>query len=227
MAWGTGASWRRDTRPGVLVIMFGLAIVGFGALWAMLMLLPSLISLDHTLSAAIRSLAQPTLDAIAVVFTTLGGFAIMGSLSVAVCAWLLWRGLRPEAALFAGTMTLGPALGELVKALAGRERPPLEFARIVPPTNLSFPSGHALAAFLFFGTIVFLLFTVDETLSLRTKAIVSAICVLFAIAISMSRVYLGVHYLADVVGGWLLGGAVMTFTVGLYISVTSGRTSGR
>ena len=33
MAWGNGASWRRDTRPGVLVILFGIAVVGFAALW--------------------------------------------------------------------------------------------------------------------------------------------------------------------------------------------------
>lgn len=227
MAWGTDASWRRDTRPGVLVILFGLAVVGFGALWAMLLLLPSLISLDHAVSAAIRSLASPVLDPIAVAFTTLGGFAIVASLSVAVCAWLLWRGLRAEAGLFAANMTFGPALGELVKALAGRARPPVEVARIPMPANLSFPSGHALAAFLFFGTIVFLLFTVDERLSLKSKAGVTVLCVLTALAVSLSRVYLGVHYLGDVLGGWLLGGAIMTLTAGIYVSVTSGRGSGR
>ncbi len=227
MAWGRGASWRRDTRPGALVIVFGLAVVSFGALWAMLILLPSLIALDHAVSAGIRSLAEPTLDAIAVAFTTLGGFAIMASLSLAVSAWLYWRGLRPEAVLFAATMTVGPALGELVKAIAGRARPAVEFARIEPPTNLAFPSGHALAAFLFFGTIVFLLFTVDERLSLRHKAFVSIACVALAVIISMSRVYLGVHYLGDVVGAWLLGATIMTVSVGAYISVTSGTTSRR
>jgi undecaprenyl-diphosphatase len=225
MAWGNGASWRRDTRPGVLVIMFGIAVVGFAALWAMLLLAPALISIDHSVSAAIRSTASPQLDPIAVAFTTLGGFAIMAALAVAVAAWLLWRGLRAEAALVVGTMTFGPALGQLIKLIAGRARPPVEFARIVPPTDLSFPSGHALAAFLFFGTLVFLLFAVDESLSLKAKALVSAVCVVLAIIISMSRVYLGVHYLGDVFGGWLLGAAVMTITVGIYVTVTSGRTS--
>ena len=227
MTWGNGASWRRDTRPGVLVILFGIAVAGFAALWAMLILMPALISIDHSVSAAMRSLANPQLDPIAVAFTTLGGFVIMSALAVAVAAWLLWRGLRAEAALVAGTMTFGPALGQLMKFIAGRERPPVEFARIVSPTDLSFPSGHSLAAFLFFGTLVFLLFTVDETLSLKAKALVSVACVALALAISMSRVYLGVHYLGDVVGGWLLGAAVMTITVGIYVTVTSGRTASR
>ncbi|PKQ20082.1 MAG: hypothetical protein CVT66_06870 [Actinobacteria bacterium HGW-Actinobacteria-6] len=227
MTWGNGASWRRDTRPGVLVILFGIAVVGFAALWAMLLLMPALISIDHAVSSAIRSIASPQLDPIALAFTTLGGFAIMSALALAVSAWLLWRGLRAEAALVAGTMTFGPALGQLIKLMAGRERPPVEFARIVPPADLSFPSGHALSAFLFFGTLVFLLFTVDETLSLKAKALVSATCVVLAIVISLSRVYLGVHYLGDIFGGWLLGAAVMTITVGLYVTVTSGRTASR
>lgn len=227
MAHTAGAPWRRDTRPGVLVVVFGLAVAGFVALWLMLRLMPSLIAFDHAASAVIRSLANPVLDSIAVAFTTLGGFAIMTSLSVAVAAWLLWRGMHAEAALVAATMALGPALGALTKVLSGRQRPPVEFARIPRPTDLSFPSGHALAAFLFFGTLVFLLFTVEERMSLRSKVLVSAACVAIALAISLSRVYLGVHYLGDIVGGWLLGGAVMTLTVGIYITLTSGRFKSR
>lgn len=227
MAHRAGAPWGRDTRPGVLVVVFGLAVAGFVALWLMLRLTPSLIAFDHAASAAIRSLADPRLDSIAVAFTTLGGFAIMTSLSVAVAAWLLWRRMHAEALLVAATMALGPALGTLTKVVSGRERPPIEVARIPRPTDLSFPSGHAVAAFLFFGTIVFLLFTVEERLSLRSKLLVSAACVAVALAISFSRVYLGVHYLGDVVGGWLLGGAVMTLTVGVYISLTSGRSQSR
>ncbi len=64
-------------------------------------------------------------------------------------------------------------------------------------------------------------------MSLKSKAAVTVLCVLVALAISLSRVYLGVHYLGDVLGGWLLGGAVMTLTAGVYVSVTSGRSAER
>lgn len=191
----------------------------------MLLLMPALISADHEVSSWVRYLATPALDPIAVAFTTLGGFAIMATLTLAVSAWLLWRGSRAEAILLAGTVAFGSGAGQLLKMIAGRERPALEFARIPQPSDLSFPSGHALTAFLFFGTLVFLVFTVDERLSLKAKVLVSAVCVLLIVAISMSRVYLGVHYLGDIVGGWLLGGAIMTVTVGIYVSVTGGRTS--
>jgi undecaprenyl-diphosphatase len=74
---------------------------------------------------------------------------------------------------------------------------------------------------LFFGTVVFLVLTVEEGLRFRDKTLISAVCVAIIVAVSLSRVYLGVHYLADVLGGWLLGSAIMTLTTGVYILKTS------
>lgn len=221
MAFGRSDSWRRDTRPGVLVILSGLAIVCFAALWAMLAFLPRLVAFDRAVSSVIRSFASPMADTIAVAFTTFGGFTIMSVLTVAVCAWFLWRRMRAEAILFGSTMVFGPLVGEIIKPIAGRLRPALEYARVPQPTSFSFPSGHALAAFLFFGTVVFLVLTVEEGLRLRDKVLISAVCVAIIVAVSLSRVYLGVHYFGDVFGGWLLGSAIMTLTTGVYILKTS------
>jgi membrane-associated phospholipid phosphatase len=221
MMFGPSNSWRRDSRPGALVVISGVAIVCFAGLWAMLAFLPSLVALDRAVSAAIRSLASPLLDTMAVAFTTLGGLTILSGLTIAVCAWFLWRQMRAEAILLSSTMVVGPILGEVIKLIAGRMRPAIEYARIPQPSSFSFPSGHALGAFLFFGTLVFLVLTVEEGLSLRDKTLISAVCVAIIVAISLSRVYLGVHFLGDVVGGWLLGGAIMTATTGIYILKTS------
>lgn len=160
-------------------------------------------------------------DTIAVAFTTLGGTTIMSMLTLAVCAWFLWRRMRPEAILLLGTMVFGPLLGEIIKPIAGRLRPALEYARIPQPTTFSFPSGHALGAFLFFGTLVFLVLTVEEGLRLRDKILISGVCIAIIVAVSLSRVYLGVHYLGDIFGSWLLGSAIMTTTTGVYILKTS------
>ncbi len=66
-----------------------------------------------------------------------------------------------------------------------------------------------------------LVLTVQEGLQLRDKALISVVCVAIIAAVSLSRVYLGVHYLGDVLGGWLLGSAIMTATTGVYILKTS------
>jgi len=221
MAVGRRESWRRDTRPGALVIVSGLAIAGFAALWAMLVFLPSLVAFDMATSAAIRSIANPATDSIAVAFTTFGGLTIMSALTLAVCAWFLWRDMRAEAVLLMSTMVFGTAVGEIIKPIAGRLRPALEYARIPQPTTFSFPSGHALGSFLFFGTLVFLVLTVQEGLRFRDKALISGVCVAMIVVVSLSRVYLGVHYLGDIFGSWLLGSAIMTATTGVYILKTS------
>ncbi|KAF0207840.1 MAG: phosphatase PAP2 family protein [Actinomycetota bacterium] len=226
MTIGPRESWRRDTRPGILVVLSGIAIVCFGGLWAMLTFWPRLVAFDHAVSATIRSMANPITDTVAVALTTFGGVTIMTALTIAVCAWFLWRNMRAEAMLLGVTMILGPSLGAIIKPIAGRLRPAIEYARIPQPSSLSFPSGHAIGAFLFFGTLVFLVLTVEERLRLRDKVLISTVCIAFIVAVSLSRVYLGVHYLGDVLGAWLLGGAIMTLTTGAYILKTSDRGSG-
>ncbi|MGB4592372.1 MAG: phosphatase PAP2 family protein [Coriobacteriia bacterium] len=223
MALRVRESWRRDPRYGALVIVFGLALAGFIALAIMATLTPSFVRLDRAVSGAIRSIANPVMDPIAVGFTILGGVTAMSILTLGGATWLWLRGRRDEAILFFTTVAFGSALGHGLKLLVGRARPALEFARISVPDSYSFPSGHALASFLFFGTIVFLLVTVEQKVPLRLRAVVTALCVLIAVSISLSRVYLGVHYLGDVIGGWLLGSAIMTATVGYYVLHTSGR----
>lgn len=223
MALPVRESWRRDPRYGALVIVFGVAAAGFIALALMGVLAPWFVSVDRSVSAAIRSLANPVLDPIAIGFTMLGGVAAMSVLTLVVCAVLWVRSRRDEAVLFLVTMAGGTALGHLLKLLVGRARPAIEYARIATPDTYSFPSGHALASFLFFGTLVFLLVTTEQSLPLRVRAVATAVAVLIAVSISLSRVYLGVHYLADVIGGWLLGSAIMTVTVGYYVLRTSGR----
>lgn len=223
MALPMRESWRRDPRYGALVLVFGLALAGFIALALMAVLTPWFVDFDKSVSDAIRSLANPVLDPIAVGFTILGGVTAMSILTVAVSVAFWLRGRRDEAILFFTTVALGSAIGHGLKLVVGRARPALEYARISIPDSYSFPSGHALASFLFFGTLVFLLVTVEQKLPLRVRAVVTALCVLIAVSISMSRVYLGVHYLGDVIGGWLLGSAIMTATVGYYVLHTSGR----
>lgn len=202
-------SWRRDPRLGVAVIVLGATLAAFVALAVAIMLMPAFVTLDDRLSQAVRQLAFPGIHSMALFLTRLGDFLPMGVLTAVTGAVLWLRGRKAEAVLLVLSVALGTLLGEGLKVLIHRVRPALEYARIAPPETYSFPSGHALTSLVYFGTLAFVVLLDVE--SLKRSALAVLACVLLAIAIAMSRVYLGVHYVGDVVGGWLLGSAWIAF----------------
>jgi membrane-associated phospholipid phosphatase len=89
------------------------------------------------------------------------------------------------------------------KDMIGRLRPPLELA--VPPyeSSPSFPSGHSLNALVLAGIVAYLL--VIRQHRRRTRILTIALAVLFTVTMGLSRVYLGHHWLTDVLVAWTLG----------------------
>ena len=87
-----------------------------------------------------------------------------------------------------------------LKALFARDRPA---DQIIQATGFSFPSGHAFASTVFYGMMVYLVFRLTERTWARAMAVV--IGPLMILSVGLSRVYLNVHYLSDVLGGWLAG----------------------
>jgi len=215
-------TWRRDTRAGGLALLFGLALLAFVALAVLLLFGRPLVALDQWLSAAVRSVAVPWLDAIARPLTFIGSVTGMTVLTALVAGWYLLRRRRSEAIFLALTVGLGTLVGNVLKPLIGRVRPDVEFARVAQPDPYSFPSGHALASFLFFGALVFLVMTAEEDLSLRAKSVISAVLITVGLSVSISRVYLGVHYVGDVIGAWLLGSATLIVGVAALLAATEG-----
>ncbi|MDZ4655812.1 MAG: phosphatase PAP2 family protein [Coriobacteriia bacterium] len=198
-------SWRRDPRSGLLVIAFGVAGVSFLMLTAAVLLMPAFLTFDVHISELVRDISLPGLEGVARFFTTLGSFWVMSALTLGASAYLYVRGRRAEALLLVLTVSLGALLGEGLKLVVGRVRPALEYARIAIPQSYSFPSGHALSAATFFGAVGFIALIGER--QLRRSVVVVALCIFMALSVGFSRVYLGVHFLGDVGGGWLLGAA--------------------
>jgi undecaprenyl-diphosphatase len=121
-----------------------------------------------------------------------------------VSGGLLIAGRRREAAVLAATFAGGLLLSEGLKNLFKRSRPPPEY-RAGEAVNESFPSGHALlsaATFLSLGLIVA---NTASGAALRAYALVCAAA--GGVAVGFSRIYLGVHWTNDVLGGWAAGSA--------------------
>jgi membrane-associated phospholipid phosphatase len=151
--------------------------------------------------------------------TLIGNDAVLAALSVAAVVLLAAWGRRARAALVGVGLLLGWGISEAAKAVVGRERPPVSGALIALPSSHSMPSGHA------FSTLVFIsLLTYVAWLALRgpvarpgrgASVAVGIVAAVVIGLIGVSRVYLGVHWFSDVIGGWCLGGAWVAAYVGL------------
>jgi undecaprenyl-diphosphatase len=143
--------------------------------------------------------------------TALGSALVLGLLAVAVAAVAGWavRSWRPVLVCAAGALGAEVLIWG-IKGLVGRPRPPASIA-VVHARGASFPSGHALGSAAVVLVAVWLL-------GRRARRPVGAgllgAAVLFIAAVGFSRLYLGVHYLSDVLAGWLLGIAWAAIVVG-------------
>ncbi|MFH8985504.1 phosphatase PAP2 family protein [Streptomyces varsoviensis] len=175
-----------------------------------------LVSLDRSVADVLHRVAvgQPGLTRAARVLTDwVWSPTAMRAALLAVGAWLVWRRELPLALWAAATAALGTVLQQGLKAAVDRPRPhwpdPVDSARYA-----AFPSGHALTATVVCGLLVWLL-ALHGTRSTWLGTATAAAAVSVA-GVSLTRVYLGVHWLSDVVGGALLGAALLMGAVGAY-----------
>jgi undecaprenyl-diphosphatase len=169
------------------------------------------LQLDEYLLLQLRSPGDPTrpigpewLPGVSRDFTALGSIAVLSFVTVTVSLLLLLqRSTRPALFLLA-TVGSGMLLSSLMKLGFDRARPDL-VPHGATVFSASFPSGHALisaVAYLTFGALL-----ARSTPHLRSKIFVLAAATLLTLLAGTSRVYLGVHWPSDVLGGWALGAA--------------------
>ncbi|WP_354216610.1 MULTISPECIES: phosphatase PAP2 family protein [unclassified Arthrobacter] len=163
-----------------------------------------LTSLDQPALELSESLRAPALDAGVTAFTNIGGGIGMPILASILTAWLtvLSRTWRPII-LVGGAAAVSTLATTVGKRLVGRTRP--DHADAVPPyeTSPSFPSGHTLNTTVVIGVIVYIMCLQFEITWARLTAIAAGL--VFIIAMGLSRVFLGHHWLTDVMAGWFLG----------------------
>jgi undecaprenyl-diphosphatase len=180
--------------------------------------------MDVALLLRIHELFPAWMDGPMVAVTTLGYYSVVAVLAV-VAALLFYQWGPTAFALFVPISAFGDmALATLVKDTFDRTRPHLfHFADYPIPSSYAFTSGHANMAVAFYGVLSLLL-----TLKLEgwRRWGVLALGAILALLIGFSRLYLGVHYPSDVLGGYLLGAFWAAAVSAAFASWRSRRTRG-
>ncbi len=127
-------------------------------------------------------------------------------------AWILYHGGKKLAIFLAVTCIGGGIVDTGVKVVVGRPRPKVE-EPIVEAFGNSFPSGHSMSAVVCYGALL-LVFLPLMTNRVRNLAI--AAYVVLVLAIGFSRLMLGVHFISDVIGGYVLGIAWLAASVAAF-----------
>ncbi|MFG2532915.1 phosphatase PAP2 family protein [Streptomyces sp. NPDC048516] len=191
-------------------LLFGLLLILVVARWGPLM------SLDTAFAGTLHrtAVAAPGWTRLIRVFSdwVWDPWTMRAVLAVAVLL-LVRRGERRLALWVAATALAGTGLQQAVKALVGRERPawpdPVAAAHYA-----AFPSGHALSALVAGALVLWLLRLAGARPLWRWTA--RAVVTVSVVGVAFTRLYLGVHWLSDVVGGWLLGGALVAGSAAVY-----------
>jgi undecaprenyl-diphosphatase len=173
----------------------------FGAVTQGVVTTGGLTRFDVALATWLRARATPAGDAGWRAVSELGSPVAIGLVTLSVGVWLGTRRRWSELGTWLAGVAGGSALNEALKLLIQRPRPP--FPAHLSVMGFSFPSGHAMVSLVSYGLLAYLIVLHTERPSGRIAAVAAATCLVAAIG--FSRLYLGVHYFSDVVGGYAAG----------------------
>lgn len=134
---------------------------------------------------------------IAKVITNFGGAVFL--IIITVLLFITIKNRKIGASIFANLVII-TALNQLIKVILQRPRPD-EF-RIVEASGYSFPSGHSMVSMAFYGYLIYLIYKYVKNKYIKFVSII-LLSILICL-IGISRIYLGVHYTSDVLGGFLI-----------------------
>lgn len=155
---------------------------------------------DSLITNFIYAFRSNSVTPVMLFFTSLGSGLALISLSIIM---ILYIGTvrRKDVAIYLGILYSGILVNIFLKFLYQRPRP--ENLPLIHENSLSFPSAHAMNSFLFFAALSYFIFR--ETNNKKVTIIVSLISLFIILFIGISRIYLGVHYPSDVIGGFVAG----------------------
>jgi undecaprenyl-diphosphatase len=185
-----------------------LLIAFFGSLFSFIIMsylvqAEHLVMFDGVVIDTVQGLEAEGLTVAMKFFTYIGSLKFIVILTIPIFLFLFYvLKHRLEILVFLSVIYITPILNRLLKLYFHRARP--DFNRLIEIGGYSFPSGHAMNAFSFYSILAFLLWRHVPTGMGRIAVIIFSSFMI--LAIGMSRVYLGVHYPSDIIGGFLASG---------------------
>ena len=192
--------------PGLYLILCLLALITaiwlFGAIAEDVATGDPITIIDVRFSLWLQAHSSASVTALMRVVTELHSLWIVAIVTLALSAYLLIKGLRDWVFILMSAVFGGMLLNLLLKHLFLRARPQFDHP-ILTLTTYSFPSGHTMMATVFYGALGWFLLSRSGNWPMRLFAI--SIPLIMTPLVGFSRIYLGAHYLSDVLGAMAEG----------------------
>jgi membrane-associated phospholipid phosphatase len=202
-----------------LVIIISLVVAAlFFSIWALQSSrFPGDLSVSQWVQSFNSAVLRSAMKWVSLFFSGWPGAAI-----VIVSALVIWWRVGVFEALLVTLAGLVSLLEPVLKFLIDQPRPSSSLVQVfVNETGSGFPSGHAMFSILYLGTIAYVLYICFRKNSWRFFFLI--IAAILALLVGFSRIFLGVHWLSQVIGGYLTGGILLTALIWLYNILTAGR----
>ena len=192
-----------------IVIGIGLlCFIGFIAI-TILVLTNNITTFDNNIYQLVYGHDNQYLDFFFTHFTHIGD-TIPVMIIATILLWLFkkWK----DRILIILSLVLTVIVNQALKYLIARPRPPLE-RRLVKQGGYSFPSGHSMVSLCIYGVLIY--FAMTKIQNKLLKAVIVVILTGIILLIGISRIYVGVHYPSDVLGGYLLTIVIIISSISL------------
>lgn len=172
----------------------------------------ALVQFDNFIISVVQSQISPLLTGIMKVFTFLGSVKWIGTVVLISALWLFIKKKWSLGWFILLSSGMGSVFNIILKNFFKRQRPDIH--RLISETGYSFPSGHSMGSFIFYGALLYMI--IHYTRNKRRQTLAGIIIALLIFFIGLSRIYLGVHYPSDIIGGYTAGGAWLIICVMIY-----------
>ncbi len=202
------------TGAYILVFILALAVMFLGAS-VFIKLTRSLktemlVFYDKQITESILSYRSPALTQYFVIITKTGN-AYSYLIVIGLCAVISFLILKKWKYMVQITLVLllSALSNSVIKRFVNRARPDLE--HLVTVKSLSYPSGHAMVAMAFYGFVAYLFYKFNLPKFVKVTTVL--VLLLLILSIGVSRIYLGVHFPSDVLGGFIAGAIWVVFCI--------------
>ena len=168
-------------------------------------------SLDSAITGAAFSLHTPILDTAFNFITLMGNTSTVVFITALFTIWFCLNKKYRSAYLLLLVVTASTLSTHLLKLVFVRPRPDVLLNQL---ETFSFPSGHATAAIALYGVLAYIFSQLPKKTPRRYVALI--VLLLLIVLVGFSRIYLGFHYLSDVIAGYAVGALWLAVSIYLF-----------